>query len=75
MDFDFAGLADRVRRNNLGVDAIHVEGDVRFVDGRVVFARSDQSFPVQGEVPADGWTRLSVLHWDDPERTQLIAAR
>jgi len=69
--FDFAALADGLKRSNLGVHSINFEAEVRFDGDRVVIVGSDQSFTLEGPATADGWVRLSVQHWLHPERTTL----
>lgn len=74
MQLDFALIAQRVRENNMGVGGIHVESDVTFTDGRVVFS-TGQWLPFEGsDPPQPGWYRLRVLDYDDPSKTRLSVA-
>lgn len=71
--FDFKGLAEGVKKNNLGLGGITVQAESEFKDGRVILRPTGQSFPFEGAVPGGGaaWRKFSVLDWADPARTRL----
>jgi hypothetical protein len=74
MRFDFAELADGIRRNNLGLAGFTLQTTARVQDGRVVIEATGQSFPLRGSPPAETGARLRtfrVLDFRDPSKTAL----
>lgn len=73
MTLDFAGLADGIKRNNVGTAAITLQADAEVKGGRVVLQPTGQSFPLEGKAPPSGPARrtLKVHDWADPSRTRL----
>ena len=67
---DFAALEAGLKRNNLDVAGIVVLAEVSVGEGRVTFAGTDQSFPLEGA--GEGGRRgMRVRHWKDPAKTSL----
>jgi hypothetical protein len=72
MEFDFAALADGIKRNNVGTAAILVEAVAVVEGGRVKFARTGQTFPLEGSAsPEAARRRFRVLDWEDKAKTRL----
>ena len=72
--FDFKGLADGIKRNNVGTAGIQLEATVDVREGRVVIQETGQSFPLEGpppEPPGIQRRRLKVIDWPDPAATRV----
>ena len=72
--FDFKGLADGIKRNNVGTAGIQFEATVEVRDGRVVIPETGQSFPLEGpppEAPGLQRRRMKVIDWQDPAATRV----
>lgn len=74
MRFDFAALADGIKRNNVGTSRIWVEATVVVKDGQVEIRPTGQRFPLAGLPPPEAGParrRLNVLEWSDPAKTKV----
>lgn len=72
--FDFAQLADGLKRNNVGVTSITVEATVSVRSGRVEIQGTGQSFPLEDPPPPDSGPsrrKLRVFGWESPAQTKL----
>src|SRR5438477_12833173 len=71
---DFHALAEGIRKNNVGVAGITVLADAEFKGGRIVLSPTGQSFPLEGDPPANPGSsrrKMKVLDWDEPTKTRL----
>ena len=71
--FDFAALADGIKRNTVGTAAIEVEVPFQVNGDRVVIDRTGQSFALGA--PGTGRTRFRVQGWEKPETTRIDVIR
>lgn len=71
MTFDFVDIGEGMIRNNVGVEAITLEVQVRAGDGEVQLVPGGQRLVLRGPAPDDGWTWLRVHDWDEPELTAV----
>lgn len=72
--FDFAALADGIKRNNVGTAAITLQATAAVKDGTVVLQPTGQAFPLEGAAPANpapARRTLKVHEWTDPAKTRL----
>jgi hypothetical protein len=71
---DFTGLAEGIRRNNVGTAAITVRAIAEVARGKVILQPTGQEFALHGNAPADGGARprrLRVHGWEDPAAIRL----
>ncbi len=64
--FDFAGIAEKVKRTNTGLGGIVVTARTVVRDGKVEIVESGQRFSLSGESPVDPdlrWRKLKILGW------------
>lgn len=76
--FDFKGLADGIKRNNVGTAGIEFEANAEIRDQQVVIQPTGQAFRLAGTPPEQkgpARRRLKVLNWEDPEKTELQVLR
>ena len=74
MEFDFAKLADGIKRNNVGTAGITVEATAEVKEGKVVLLPTGQAFPLEGTSPTPpgpARRKLRVHEWTDPFKTRL----
>ena len=74
MTLDFHALAEGIRKNNVGVAGIQVQATGEFKGGRIVLALTGQSFPLEGNPPANAGSsrrKMNVLDWDEPAKTRV----
>lgn len=72
--FDFAALADGIKRNNVGTAGIEVQAMAEVRDGKVVLQPTGQAFPIEGSAPRTSGAarrKLRVHDWTDPAKTRL----
>ncbi|HEY3227087.1 MAG TPA: hypothetical protein VGK61_08865 [Planctomycetota bacterium] len=65
--FDFASLADQVKRTNVTTLAVHLEAAAEVRDGQVVLQPTGQAFPLEGRLlgdPGAARRRLKVHGWE-----------
>ncbi|HXG63162.1 MAG TPA: hypothetical protein VNO22_17465 [Planctomycetota bacterium] len=71
---DFAGLAEGIRRNNVGTAAITVRATAEVGPDKVILRPTGQEFLLHGSAPADGGARprrLRVHGWESPATVRL----
>lgn len=71
--FDFKGLADGIKRNNVGTAGIQLDVSAEIREGRVVIPETGQSFPLEGPPPKESGVqrrRLKIVEWPDPAATR-----
>jgi hypothetical protein len=71
---DLVGLADGIKRNNVGTAAITLRASAEVKDGKVILRPTGQEFLLHGPAPADGGARprrLRVHGWEDPAALRL----
>ncbi|MFN3484998.1 MAG: hypothetical protein ACK44W_05895 [Planctomycetota bacterium] len=71
---DFTGLADGIKRNNVGTAAILLRATAEVRDAKVILQPTGQEFPLHGRAPGDPSARrrtLRVHGWEDPATTRL----
>jgi hypothetical protein len=59
--FDFAALADGLKRANVGYGGAVLTADVEPKDGQVVLRGTGQAFPLEGPAPPAGRRSFDVL--------------
>src|SRR6185436_6019039 len=67
--FDFKGLADGIKRNNVGTSGIEFEAQTEIRDRTLVIQPTGQVFPLAGPPPDEKGLlrrRVKVLEWQDP---------
>ena len=69
--FDFAKLADGVKRTNADLLFFQLEGDVSVSNGKVQVHPTGQVFALRGEAGKAGRGRriMKVVDWSDPAAT------
>jgi hypothetical protein len=75
---DFAGIADGVKRNNMGFGGVKVTVDADVENGFVTLKPTGQRFPLAGPpppTPARGRLTFEVRNAEDPSRTALEPIR
>lgn len=70
--FDFAKLADGVKRTNAGLLGFQLEADVTISKGKVVLHQTGQAFVLRGdsgETAAPARRKMKIVEWTDPAAT------
>jgi len=65
--FNFADLADQVKRTNVRTIAVHLEVSAEIRDGKVILQPTGQAFPLEGKPPDNTGPvrrRLKVHGWE-----------
>jgi len=65
--FDFASLADGLRRSNVGALGATIEATVEIKDGRVRFYPTGQTIRLEGPAPADSGRARRKMRVHDGE--------
>lgn len=74
--FDFAALADAVKRNNMGLGGFRVRTRVQISGGQVSIEKTKQTFTLVGGSPIGigEYATLEILDWKeaDPPTARIV---